>query len=481
MKNIKKSNKKIWLMWGLVGLMAIIFRFSNYENRWVINQDQARDAVIGLYGLRNGQWPEIGSPSSAGPFNFGPWYHWLIMIFEKILPFASGPWVAFTVLSVISVFLFAMIGKKYYGKLGIIIFGLMAAMAVGQAENGPDMLNTVIVGFFSTIALWAIMKLLETEKLKWAVLVGAGVGWAINSHFQAWGLMSLPLAIFLVNKFSFWKKIKWLAAMGLGWLITFIPLLRFDIYHNGVWIKSVIEYYTVGVKKFYVPVRWLTEIRDFWPQLFGSVTVGINWFGYIWLILGLIVLGVIIKKRNKIKKFWWILALSLVIQIGLMRMYRGVRSKEYLIAFHGYIILFCSWIVAEWFKLNKYLGIIILSTVLILAGINNWKIIYEHQSQAKTILEIKEELDKNNKGPMVIEHFKESDMASMPLFYLYYRENKIDNNGTKISVCDGNKYQCPGGETIIRNNYRIYINKNFEWYELTPENIYGRLMVNYGK
>lgn len=474
-------NKKNFLMWGLVGLIAIILRFYNYANRWVLNQDQARDAVIGLFGLRNGLWPEIGSPSSAGPFNFGPWYHWLIMIFEKILPFAAGPWVAFTFLSVISVLLFAMIGKKYYGDKGIIIFGLMAAITVGQVEIGPDMLNTVIVGFFSAIALWATMKLLEEEKFRWAILVGAGVGWAINSHFQAWGLMSLPLAIFLVNKFSLWKKIKWLLAMGLGWLITFIPLLRFDTGHNWVWIKSVIEYYTVGVKKFYVPVRWLTEIRDFWPQLFGSVTVGINWFGYIWLILGLIVLGVIIKKRKKINKFWWILALSFLIQIGLMRMYKGVRSKEYLIAFHGYIILFCSWIMAEWFKLNKYLGIIILSTVLILAGINNWKNIYEHQSQAKTILEIKKEIDERIKYPVMIEHFKESDMASMPLFYLYYLENRIDKNGVTISICDGNKYECPDKEAINKNNYRIYINKSFEWYRLTPENIYGRLMVNYGK
>lgn len=449
--------------------MAVIFRFGNYENRWVLNQDQARDAVIGLYGLRNKLWPKIGPPSSAGPYNFGPWYYYVIMFWEKIIPTINGAWIGFGIMSVTSVI--------FYYLTGGWIASLLAAVATGAVQNSPDMLNTVLVAWAAALVWWSTKKMIDSKNWRWGILVGFGVGLAINFHYQALGLLAIPLMIFISKKLNLKDGL----AMAIGLVTSFIPLIIFDIQRNGVWIKSVIEYYTVGVKKFYVPVRWLTEIRDFWPQLFGSVTVGINWFGYIWLILGLIVLGVIIKKRKKINKFWWILALSFLIQIGLMRMYKGVRSKEYLIAFHGYIILFCSWIVAEWFKLNKYLGIIILSTVLILAGINNWKIIYEHQSQAKTILEIKEELDKNNKGPMVIEHFKESDMASMPLFYLYYRENKIDNNGTKISVCDGNKYQCPGGETIIRNNYRIYINKNFEWYELTPENIYGRLMVNYGQ
>ena len=462
-------NKKNFLMWGLVGLIAIILRFYNYANRWVLNQDQARDAVIGLYGLRNGLWPEIGPPSSAGPYNFGPWYYYVIMFWEKIIPTINGSWIGFGIMSVTSVI--------FYYLAGGWIAGLLAAVATGAVQNSPDMLNTVLVGWAAALVWWSTKKMIDSKNWRWGILVGFGVGLAINFHYQALGLLAIPLMIFISKKLNLKDGL----AMAIGLVTSFIPIIIFDIQRNGVWIKSVIEYYTVGVKKFYVPVRWLTEIRDFWPQLFGSVTVGINWFGYIWLILGLLVLGVIIKKRKKINKFWWILALSFLIQIGLMRMYKGVRSKEYLIAFHGYIILFCSWIITEWYKLNKYLGVIILGGVLVLAGINNWKNIYEHQSQAKIILEIKKEIDEKIKYPIVIEHFKESDMVSMPLFYLYYRENRINNDGVIISICDGNKYECPDKEAINKNNYRIYINKSFEWYRLTPENIYERLMVNYGQ
>lgn len=119
----------------------------------------------------------------------------------------------------------------------------------------------------------------------------------------------------------------------------------------------MIEYYTVGVNKFYVPVRWLTEIRDFWPQLFGDVVVGEKYFGYILIILAIIIL---IKNFRKIDRFWWVLFVSFLIEVLLMRNYKGVRSREYLIAFHSIIILICSWITVEYFKLNKFAGGLIL-------------------------------------------------------------------------------------------------------------------------
>jgi len=269
----------------------------------------------------------------------------------------------------------------------------------------------------------------------------------------------------------------------LGLLISFLPLIVFDIKRNGVWINSVIEYYTVGVNRFYVPVRWLTEIRDFWPQLFGSITVGINNFGYIWLILGLILM----IKKTKVDRFWWILMVIFLIDIFLMRNYKGVRSREYMIVFHGMIILICSWIVGEYYKLNKYVGLLILGIVVSLAGVKNRQNIKQNPSQAQAVLEIKEELENGLKpfrtkddNKIYFEQYQQSDMISMPMFYLYYRENRVGNAGTKISFCDGNRYICPKGEIINKNKYFIYINSRESWDKLTGENIYDRLMVNYG-
>lgn len=475
--------KKFNWWWLLIIGVAIFGRFFDFDNRWVLNQDQARDAIIGLYAWGNNTAPEIGSPSSAGPFNFGPWYHWIIMVFEKLLPGVKGPWIGFGLLSVLATVVYAKIGQALYGMKGMIIFGLIAGLAVGQVQNAPDMLNTVIVGVSGVVALWTGLKLIKTEKIIWMIATGFFVGLSINFHFQALGTLSWLLAIVVVNKFDFKKRVGWAIGLGSGLVMAFLPLIIFDIKRGGIWIKSVVEYYTVGVNKFYVPVRWLTEIRDFWPQLFGDVVVGEKYFGYFLIILIILLVITNFKLRisnlRKIDRFWWVVIFSFLIEVLLMRNYKGVRSREYLIAFHSIIILIFSWITVEYFKLNKFVGGLILGIIIVTAGVNNWNNITKYPSQAKIILEIKKELDNKFEGKVNIENYEQSDMASLPLFYLYYFENRI-GEGKNLAVCDGNRYACPGGEIINKNNYRIYEGKSLGGNLLTDENIYRRLWVNYG-
>jgi len=295
------------------------------------------------------------------------------------------------------------------------------------------------------------------------------------------GLGAFLAVAILVNNFKLKEKIKTGILTGTGWTVSFLPLIIFDINNNWVWIKSVVEYYTEGVKKFYVPVRWLTELRDFWPQLFGKVIAGEANLGY--LILGLGVTAVFLsrKKLFKLPKFWWVIIISLIISVLLMRFYKGVRSREYLIAFHGYIIFLTAWAISRIWEWKKIVGGIFLGIILVLAIKSNWQVIWKQPSQAKEMMEIKAELDEEIEGKVEIFHFASSDMVSLPIFYLYYKEDRLGGSGEKIFFCDGNKYECPKGEIILKNNYRVYVGEEFEdWYQLTPKNIYDRLMVNYG-
>jgi hypothetical protein len=449
----------------------------------VLNQDQARDATISLYGLRNNLVPEIGSPSSAGPFNFGPWYFWIIMVMTSVSRgWIMGPWVGFAILSVTSVLAYLLIGKKVGGKSGAVIFGLLAALASGQVENSPDMLNTVIVGWSSAWGIYFVVKMIEDKKIWWGILAGFFVGLSMNFHFQALGMGSLLAVAIIINNFKIMDKVKAGVAMAVGWLIAFTPLLLFDIKNNGIWIRSVIEYYTVGVKKFYVPVRWLTEIRDFWPQLFGNVLANAGWLGYIIIFLGM---AIIFKKRkelDKIPKSVWVMMGSLLVQVLLMRFYRGVRSREYLIAFHGYIIFLTGWIIIEIYKRMKDWGIVILGLVLMVAGWQNWRIINNRPSQAKMIEEINNKLTIEGISKIDIYNYQESNMVSLPVFYLRYVDNLISTDGQKIGFCDGSRYSCPKGEMFERKNYKVYkLDKTIGFSQLTPKIIYDMPMVNYSK
>ncbi|MDD4027279.1 MAG: glycosyltransferase family 39 protein [Candidatus Shapirobacteria bacterium] len=478
----KKLLKNKWLI--LIILIAAILRFAFYQDRLVLNQDQCRDAVIALYANRTSFFPPIGPPSSAGPFNFGPWYYYFVMFFSKVIPFSAGPWIGFTLMSIISVFLYAKIGEIISGKKGMIITGLIAAFSPALVNSSSDMLNTVIIGFSSALVLFFTAKFFKEEKIVWIILLSFFIGISINFHFQSLGLLSFLLLIVLINNFSLFKRIKLAFFAFIGLFISFLPIIYFDINRNLVWIKSLIEYYTVGVKKFYVPVRWLTELRDFWPKLFGYVTTGIPNIGYLWLILGLITLFIILKKKEKIDNFWLTIVFSLLIQVFLLRYYKGPRSNEYLIAFYGSIILISSWILINIYSFKKSVGVILLSLIIILASSFAFKQIKQNPSQAKTIFSIKKELESQIKENINIFGYKNSNMVSLPIFYLFYYQNRIDDNGQPFAFCDNNRFVCPTGQFMTKDNYLIYkldeIKDKTDFNQITPENIYQILMVNYG-
>lgn len=470
--------------WLIIFLFALVLRFGNYDNRWALNQDEGRDASIALYANRNGVWPQVGSPSSAGPFNFGPWYFWLIMFWERVLPITMGPWIGFTLLSVVSVICFAKVGQLVAGKEGMIITGLVATVSAGQVNGAPDMLNTVIVGFSSALAFLGMAQFMKKNNLWWGLLVGVAVGWSINVHFQSLGLLSLPLVMVLINKFSIIKRIRIVFISGIGLLLTFLPVIFFDIERRGVWIRSVIEYYTVGVKRYYVPLRWLTELKDFWPQLFGSVTVGMANLGYIWVILGAVVVFLLWKKKEKIDNFWWAIGLSMLIQVILMRMYQGPRSGGYLYAFHGLIILISSWILINVYKFNKKIGIGLMVLMMSLAVYSSVMEVLVYPSQAKDILAMKRKIDASVGGKVRIFNYDNSNMIAMPMFYLYYFENRVSEDGVALGFCNKEKYICPEGQIIEKRNYRVYkldeLVDVMRFNQLTPKYVYEILMVNYG-
>ena len=64
--------------WIIVGI-AFVLRFYNYNNRWGLAYDQAHDALVARYALEAGKIPLVGPFSSAGAFQTGGEWYWIIM------------------------------------------------------------------------------------------------------------------------------------------------------------------------------------------------------------------------------------------------------------------------------------------------------------------------------------------------------------------------------------------------------------------
>lgn len=451
---IVKLNRVLLLSILLIGLF---WRFYNYPSRWVLNQDQARDGIIALYSFRHLQLPLLGPTSSSGPYNFGALYYWLVIPVTFLFPFAAGSWVAFTLISTLTILIFYLIGKNLANHHLGLILALLAAISPSQVFYSTDMLNTVITAPTGALALLFTIKYIKTSQLRFALLQGLFIGLAQNFHFQALGLFALFLTTFIFQKTSLTQRVKYTFLAGLGWLFTFLPNLYFDLTHHFAWTQSIINYYTTGVNKFYVPIRWLTDIRDFWPQLFGQVVTGFSYLGYLLIPLFLFSLP---KSKRPILT----ITATFIIEIFLLRYYKGTRSPEYLIFLHPIIILLAGY---GLFCLSKYPKIFILTSIIISATFFNIKNISQY-SQAPKIFQLKQSLDRQFSGKISLYSYPNSHMASLPVTYLLYRESRLSQDGTPVGI------------QIVDQDYQIIPLPDPKISDLlTPQKIYSWIYINY--
>src|SRR4051812_568802 len=95
MKQLKKSlarSKKLHLYLLLAILIVGFFlRFYNTPARFTMGEDSTRDAMVAISGAQHLQFPLTGPFSSLGPFTFGPWYYYFLILFS-LLPIAYAPW-----------------------------------------------------------------------------------------------------------------------------------------------------------------------------------------------------------------------------------------------------------------------------------------------------------------------------------------------------------------------------------------------------
>lgn len=483
---------------ALILFASVFWRFFNYTSRWTLSQDQARDAIIGLYAISQKTVPLLGPPSSAGPFSFGPLYYWLIELFTIVIPINPfGPWVGFTILSVAAVFFLYAFGRNLIGKEFGFILGAIAAFAALDVFNAPDMLNPMLIGFAVSVALFSLQQIVDQQRIFYSVFFGLAVGLAVNFHLQSLGLVSLLLLSLFSKNFTFKGRIKIFAGILVGLFLAFIPLIYFDFLHKGAWSLSVIQYITAGQNKFNLPSSWLVDLRDFWPKLWGEVIVNRPMAGYLFLLLLIVSLFLTFKNKAKIPQSVKIIFLSFLMQIVLIHYYKGPRMPVYLIVYHPYFIFFTAWSVWIIAKYYKILGAVIFLSVLILAGFADWQIVHQ-SSQASLIQSIKQDLDKSGKGGFRIYSFESSFNISLPLFYLLKKEGKISENGRKIGVCDhfinrtadlkGYIENCPVGDNMLfeRGQYRIF---NLDegtnqvaadkLFEVEPQKLYNWLFSNY--
>jgi len=480
-KNNNTIVNKKHLFLAIILILGFFLRFYHLKDRFVFNQDQTRDTIMAVYALKNHESLLLGSAASAGPFNFGPIYHWFIAFSKMIIPGFMAPWLIFTFISSLMPLVFYQIGKNVKNQSFGLILASVSCLSSLAIKTAPEMLNTILVFYLTSLSFLFLSVYLKKPSSLNLFFLAFFISLATTPHFQALGLFSLSLIIAIQNI----KKPKNILIMIVATVLAYLANLIFDFNHHFIWLKSVFGYYSGGQSIYYYPVRWLTDIFVFWPQLWGKVITLNNNLGYV--LLSIFVIAFVLNFKKLLKdKMLTILLLSFFVQILLIRYYKGPRSEEYFFTFIAYFIFLTAWSLYQIIHQKRFLGLFLFFSLLTFSFYQNYLIIKQKNSQASIIFEIKKDIETQTGQDKFSYYTKSgSNMLNMPLFYLFYDNDQIDPDAYKIGSCEiSDNNICPDSESILsqHQNYIIYdLSKlNIDDFQpLTAKIIYNWLYTNY--
>lgn len=360
--------KKNW--YGIAVLCILLFaaflRFYNYENRWGLAYDQAHDVLLARYALENYKIPLVGPFSSAGPFQTGGEWYWIIMAATAVYPNAIiTPWIAMTLLSLVFLYVLVVVGNEIAGKQFGLMLGVLSAVSTAQIAQSVNLTNQTPLALVSLLAIWSMVCFVKKREEKYIFFLSLFVSLAASIHLQGASLAILIFAtLVLVGEY----RKRFLLFVFLGIMIPLIPLIIFDLQNNFINSKGFFQYIFHDQYKISLDVlgrRWLTYAGIFWPNAWTHVVGGANILGYVEIIvLTLVVLYSFFKKT--ISKTWLIITVTFLFIVVLLRYTRTPLFDSYIVSLHPFILLLTGWAVYTIVQRRRYVGALLF--ILVVAG-----------------------------------------------------------------------------------------------------------------
>lgn len=344
----------------LILLLGAFFRFYNFPNRISMGLDSARDAFVALVGAKYFQFPLTGPFISIAPVTTGPWYWIQLIVGRLIIPSSFAPWMVIGLYSLLLIIVIYYIGKELGGKRLGLFMAFIAAISSQQADTATQLTNPSVIGFYSSLAvLIYILIIKKGDKTKLGWLFGLVLGINANTHYQTAGLLILPLTLLFFGK----KYFKTLTRVLCAFVITFIPLIIFDLNNHWYNVSHMVRYLRFDQYQIYVPMSWTIYMRDYWPSFLSFVFGGSKLVSII-IMLAMVLIFSFDIINGRLKKIFWLLIFSFLTEVVIIRYYRGERFYGYLQFFHPFLFIFLGYVFNRVFSFRY--GAIIGMLILIL-------------------------------------------------------------------------------------------------------------------
>lgn len=424
------------LLASAILLLAVIFRFYNFANRWGLGGDQAHFVLLSRYSIETFQLPFLGPFSSAGPYQTGGEWYWFVMLGDIWnMHSVLSPWIFLAFTYVVFVAGTLYVGKKMLGNVFGLIVGLLAALSTAQILQSTNLSNQSPISLLSLLAIGAMFAYIKKKKFRYLFLEAFAIGLASATHLQGVALIPLLLLTLIFTKT---KHPKAYLLVILGLLIPWLPVFWIDFHHNFFNTKNMIYYYFFEKNKASYDVlgrRWLTFLTQFTPTAWGNTIGGYVFVGYVGIIASIVAIAYQQWKR-KIAKEWYILFLSIPCMFAILRYTRTPLFDSYYVFLHPLILLVTAWALFQIGKINKYIGIILLLIILVTTFMRDMhEVSYQtvNINPARAVAQ-KKFLEKNypDKKFVIYDYQFKTSAYSQSLSMYLDADRKIDDHGIMI-------------------------------------------------
>lgn len=359
---LKKRSPQFYALLFIL-LIAAFLRFYNYPYRYSLGEETVRDAVIGIEGARQLQFPLTGAFSSLGPFTFGAWYQYQLIIATLLLQQVYAPWIYLSVISVLYVFVIYKIGELLINKNFGLILAVLAAFSPSQVISATHLTSHNVTNFFAVLAIWIFLRLYRKNlSYWWGFSLGLVIGVGMNLHFQMSGLLIFLVLLLLYKP----KRYLYFITSFLGVFVSFLPLLFFELNNHWFNVRNMYVYLVYTREMMYIPNRWLFYLRDFWPSFWADALGIPTWFAAIIIVGFIATFGFAIYKK-KVTASWILLFLAFFCIFVLLRYYWGPKSFGYLNFVRPFVFIFTGYCIyhVSRMKYGMYISLLLLLGIIV--------------------------------------------------------------------------------------------------------------------
>lgn len=220
---------KVYILFILIVLVSAYLRFHRLGDIYVFNLDEEYQAEYAWLQILDPHPIWIGLIASALEFYVGPYLVYftaILLALSKGDPIITAYFAAF--LGVVTTVVIFYVGKQIFSLTTAIVaaalYGTLPLFVFFDQKYWNPMFGPLI----SVLLLFSLVKIKQSKW--WWVLFAASAGAIFETHLPSFPLLVIGAWYFL--KGNYWKDLKLLFICILVFLLSYWPLIIFDLNHN---------------------------------------------------------------------------------------------------------------------------------------------------------------------------------------------------------------------------------------------------------